>query len=534
MEDMTRRTYIEKMLTGALILLLGMSATFFSWFYARDVVKRYSERDLARDAAQIQTIVDRRVNRYVGALYGARALFEASTEVTRADWTAFVRGRKAHDFFPGTAGFYFIQRVPYEQTAAFVSEVRREGFAGFSVYPALAGADPYVVSYIEPHASFDTIHGFDYGADPIRRAALERARDQNAPIIISSDRSVLALEPAFAVVLPVYRNGGTHDTLHSRREQLTGFVAAAFTVEDFFKSFEDSFPPEVRLRVYDGTVSDRTKFYDSLPNLLTGANDAEGKRYELPVSAGGRTWQLVVTAPSGYGLHAPAKLLPYAVVAFGAAATLCLLWLVLALETGGRRAYLYTVTISLYAVCCALLLFNLRSVEQAASRDAALEVERIARFFAREVRDHARNAAPVGATSTLRVFLALNRILDEAVFTVIGDDGMLVARAPEGSEYLDQILPAEPLVRAALNRTGTGVVVDLDGVPRMTAFSDLHPERAAVIAVGMEPARVLPAIRTAIRQSTLLLFAVATLGLAAVILLTELLLVRKLRAWTSR
>src|SRR5205085_12346293 len=126
--------------------------------------------------AQIE--IQQRLLAYEQILRGAVALFAASTEVTRAEWRAFVRTLQIEKNFLGIQGIGFSEWVPTDELAAHVQKVRSEGFPDYAVRPAGERAEYAPLVYIEP---FDwrnmRVFGYDMLAEPALRQTLLSARD---------------------------------------------------------------------------------------------------------------------------------------------------------------------------------------------------------------------------------------------------------------------------------------------------------------------------------------------------------------------
>src|SRR5262249_53006843 len=78
--------------------------------------------------------------------------------------------------------------------------------------------------------------GFDMAFEPVRRAAMERARDTGGAAITRALTLVQdAAEPrpgGFLMFLPVFRNGAAVETVTERRAALAGFIYAPFRFAD--------------------------------------------------------------------------------------------------------------------------------------------------------------------------------------------------------------------------------------------------------------------------------------------------------------
>lgn len=121
-----------------------------------------------------------------------------------------------------------------------------------------AAARPSYVplTFLAPLAENAIAHGFDLASEPRRRLALERARDTGAPFTTTPLRLVQETQDQLGclVVLPVYF--GNVNSEEERRQQLAGFVTAAFRITNMVDAFlgEESDPLfQVEVAVFDKT-----------------------------------------------------------------------------------------------------------------------------------------------------------------------------------------------------------------------------------------------------------------------------------------
>ena len=90
--------------------------------------------------------------------------------------------------------------------------------------------------YIEPFGGRNLrAFGFDLYSEPVRRSAMERARDTNSAVItgrleLIQDKGQRA-QASFQMLLPLYQRGAPHATLAERRSNVIGWVSTAFRAE---------------------------------------------------------------------------------------------------------------------------------------------------------------------------------------------------------------------------------------------------------------------------------------------------------------
>ena len=247
LENSGATTLTERRFPGGVlaIVLSGLFLTVVLFWLVR-------QAELASFRARLESDVSLRtdtiINKIDGSLLVVTALrnyFTAHEEVTREEFSTFTRpflqerGEiKALSWDP---------RIPRAQRGHFEGQGRKGVAGGFFIYerdrkgdriPAGNRAFLYPVWYIEPMGENRKVVGFDVGSNPLRLAALERARDTGKPtaterIILEQDgeprNSVLVFNPLFAKGLP-------STTVAKRRAALRGFTVAVFNMERLFSA----------------------------------------------------------------------------------------------------------------------------------------------------------------------------------------------------------------------------------------------------------------------------------------------------------
>jgi diguanylate cyclase (GGDEF)-like protein/PAS domain S-box-containing protein len=104
--------------------------------------------------------------------------------------------------------------------------------------------------------------------EPVRRAAMEKARDSNEAALSGHLKLVADTgknsQAGFKLYLPVYKNGVPHNTLAERRTALTGWVYALFRMDDLMRGVLGRSSTDIDIEIYDGDVlSENTLMYDA-------------------------------------------------------------------------------------------------------------------------------------------------------------------------------------------------------------------------------------------------------------------------------
>jgi CHASE1-domain containing sensor protein len=208
---------------------------------AREQAARKTEFD--RRAAQVALSVQRTLDVPLEVLRSVPAFFEASSEVTRVEFRAFVRDALARN--PWIYALEWIPRVPGHERSKFEALAVADGLVGYHFKQDAPSGPPvraetrseyFPLFYMEPPNA--AALGLEETALDIRKAALERARDLGTTVI--TERLKLVQDDASVVSViafhPVYRRGERPATLAHRRESLRGFAAVVFRLEPVVKT----------------------------------------------------------------------------------------------------------------------------------------------------------------------------------------------------------------------------------------------------------------------------------------------------------
>jgi diguanylate cyclase len=266
-----RRAFTSGHGLSLLVLLLGLAGTYVVWNNVARGAARIRQAEFEFRVAEIIGRIKSRFQAHEQILRGTAGLFRASGNVSRTAFRTYAEELKLEHTYPGIQSIGYAVRVHAENLNSHIEQVRREGFPEYGIRPA-GTRDTYTsLIYIEPFTGRNLrAFGIDMYTEPVRRAALEGARDRDLPAI--SGRVELAQETGvdvqsgFLMYLPVYQSGSSHTTLAERRAHIEGWVGASFRMKDLMQGVLGQETGELRdslrLRIYDGP-STESLMYDS-------------------------------------------------------------------------------------------------------------------------------------------------------------------------------------------------------------------------------------------------------------------------------
>jgi signal transduction histidine kinase/ActR/RegA family two-component response regulator len=228
---------------------------------ANYVAESARQRDQLRfeaAAQQAHEAIRDRVEGYIALLRATSGLFAAVSEVDRDLFHAYVERLELKRRYPGLVGIGFSKRLRPDEMTELSARMRAQGFPGFRHWPEHSGPEKHAILYLEPLDDENgATLGFDMSADPVRRAAMERARDTGLGEGSGKVALTQKLEPkpqaGFLVYVPVYAGGGVPETLAERRAALQGFAYGPFSADDLMWGiFGGETPRNIQVEVYDG------------------------------------------------------------------------------------------------------------------------------------------------------------------------------------------------------------------------------------------------------------------------------------------
>jgi signal transduction histidine kinase/CheY-like chemotaxis protein len=288
------------------ILLVGFIITFGVSNYVNQEEEAQSQKEFVLACIEAKTKIFLRINLHIQFLINASSFFEASQLVTRKEWEQFNKFSTMNENFKGVQGFGFSAIVKKEQLKKHIRDVRKEGFSEYTVYPNYSRAVYTSIIYLEPfNESNARVLGFDMFTEPVRRKAMEQARDYKMPVlsgkVVLRQETQKDVQAGTLIYVPVYKNAPLN-TMAERRSAILGWVFSPFRMDDLMKSILGSWnlnrDENIRLRVYDGAIiSQNSLLFDSHKNKISSNSDTRIRTRTLPVLFNNKKWTLVFSQP---------------------------------------------------------------------------------------------------------------------------------------------------------------------------------------------------------------------------------------------
>jgi len=244
---------------------------------------------------------------YALILRGGAGLFAASASVEREEWRAYVETQRAGESVPGVQGLGFAELIPTQRRAEHIARIRAEGFPEYTVRPPGERLVTTAIIFLEPFNDRNRrAFGFDMYSEPVRRAAMERARDTGEATLSGKVELVqetgLDVQAGTLMYFPVYRHGAALDTETQRRAALIGWVYSPYRMNDLMRGilndWHDYEGKTTDLEIYSGHVaSPANRLFDSFPTATPSAKSLLFQQRSIDFN--GTSWLLEFNDPAG-------------------------------------------------------------------------------------------------------------------------------------------------------------------------------------------------------------------------------------------
>lgn len=245
-----------------LILLIGLLVTLTAAWFMKENVERAAEQKLVTLCNKIQSDIASRLDDHARLLLSGAALFRASEHVTREEWRLFTQYQRLDTQLPGIQGTGFSLLIPPAKLAQHILEIRNQGFPEYQPYPP-GERDIYSsIIYLEPFSDRNLrAFGYDMFSEPVRRDAMERARDTNMPalsgkvlLVQETDQEVQA---GNLMYVPIYRHDLPIETVEQRRAAIYGWVYSPYRMRDLMHGIlgvNFLHDKQLHLEIFDGEL----------------------------------------------------------------------------------------------------------------------------------------------------------------------------------------------------------------------------------------------------------------------------------------
>ncbi|HJU94195.1 MAG TPA: CHASE domain-containing protein [Pyrinomonadaceae bacterium] len=299
------------------ILLLGFCFTLLVYHYFSILTHEQDNSRFEKSVQEIQDQVRLRIETSTALLRAGTGLFAASDVVDAGEFGRFVQQIELQKNYPGIQGIGFSRRFRREETDSVVAAMERVK-EGFSVWPEAPLRDEYTaILYLEPVSESNNLAiGFDMFTEPVRRQAMETARDTGKPtasgrVKLVQEQGFNPQQSGFLIYAPVYRKNVSLSTVDERRVALLGYVYSPYRIDDFLERIRAEKNYDVAFKVYDGTEVKPANLFSE------ASNDASTEPLfskTQPQEVAGRIWTIEYTTKPSFADSSSRSLSKYTII----------------------------------------------------------------------------------------------------------------------------------------------------------------------------------------------------------------------------
>lgn len=328
--------FFRKIANVWILLFISSVVTYLVWSYSKNYYENHANQIFITHVNEDLDHLNRQILRYETVLRSGVAFFQGSDDVTRKEWREFTHNLKLDQNYPGMQGIGYSKMLLPNEVPSIEKQMRIEGYPSFSLKPKGNRAQYSSILYLEPMDKRNLrAIGYDMYSEPVRRLAMEQARDTGMPTLSGRVKLVQEIDsdvqPGMLMYLPHYNKEMAIDTVEQRRKALIGFVYSPFRFRDMIQviALKD---PDIRFEIYD---TDHTSEKNLLYRSFTKSSYIPKYRNIKIVQIDGRQWHIHFYSSPNFDQKNNSKY-PVLLTVIGLIIYLFLLFIILGLFTSRR------------------------------------------------------------------------------------------------------------------------------------------------------------------------------------------------------
>lgn len=297
---------ISVLVVPLVVLIVSLVATMLLWHLVEQGARDRAEFSFG---GQIEEITGRLLSRLKdneNVLLGGNALFSVHGEaLTREQWHLYASSLQPDIHNPGILGFGYAAWIAPEQRTTHIQAIQAEGFPGYTITPEGERPVCTAIVWLEPFNELNRrAFGYDMYSEPVRRAAMERARNTgktsiSGKIVLVQEAGEANSQGGILMYLPSYRRGMPTETVAQRQAALRGFVYSPIRMHDFVRAALVNMPAEVDFDLYSGQSAQPERLLFSSRQTrerMTPADYAPRFSVARTIEAYGASWHFLFTS----------------------------------------------------------------------------------------------------------------------------------------------------------------------------------------------------------------------------------------------
>ena len=250
----------KKKILALSVLLTGILITISLMFVISNEIRKNAKKDFEYVCKDIEYRIISRLKLNAELLSSQSVLFDVSQKITRQDWKNIYEKRKVDQTLPGMLAIGYQELVPYSKLSEHERSIRNEGFPNYKVIPSGIREFYTPIVFIEPFVGSNLkAFGYDTYSEPVRRKAMEIARDYNIAALTDKitlvQESQTNVQAGFIMFLPVYKKDFPISTVEERRKAIKGWISNPHRMDDLMLGILGNIQAlrgkNIHLQIYD-------------------------------------------------------------------------------------------------------------------------------------------------------------------------------------------------------------------------------------------------------------------------------------------
>jgi PAS domain S-box-containing protein len=261
---------IKGVIFSAFLFVTISAIVIYGFYYSKSKYSSSQKAEFDKSTAIVESLLSRRMQVYISALYNAKAFVATAPSLSAKDWKNYVNSAEILNRYPGIFAISYIERVFSKDKQTFTESVVNDksidpaGYPQFAIHPESNSETSYVIKFIEPFAGRQAAFGLDWTTDPIRSEALNVAIKTGEPKLSRVYTSASTGESVFGAIIPAEID----------KSGVRNLVLFTFAPQELFKDVLHDFAmdSQIRLEIYQSEYQQNKpiKIFDTNP---TTAND---------------------------------------------------------------------------------------------------------------------------------------------------------------------------------------------------------------------------------------------------------------------
>lgn len=291
------------------VLIISLAATYVaSWFVSTTIYEKDESRFHAT-AEQTQVAISNKLETYTALLQGVTGMFSQDHDVNHDEFKDYVDALHLERSFPGALGLGYSLFVV--DRGLLNTRLKNEHIDPFTIWPSVK-PEPHAILYIFPETPENKAAvGFNMFTEPVRRAAMEEARDTGKPVASGRVILVQTKSPGFVIYVPVYYGGRGSTVAAQNRERLLGFVYSPFDANQLFRTIVSGTAFNMaRVKIYTDPHG-KQLLYDSAREDSRRQSAHPKFVTSIPLEVNGKRWLVSFTSTPAFEKDSEALLVPF-------------------------------------------------------------------------------------------------------------------------------------------------------------------------------------------------------------------------------